>query len=203
MLELQEPSTIATIVPQASTVILQTVVGDIASPSSLTIFDAEEGTVITATRFPSPSTFVTLINGIFSPFVAPHRLLFQGQPLIYITSLITWCPWLLVPLASEAISLHVHGSCHHYAITGCAVTLGVSTAPMNALLTLLGLIVLLLILSLYFLNSWETGVFADPWSIAGVAALTRGKDIKPLMTGLSTTDKWKSVKDQCFILGFL
>ncbi|KAK3680911.1 hypothetical protein B0T22DRAFT_524309 [Podospora appendiculata] len=48
-----------------------------------------------------------------------------------ITSLLTWCSWFLVPLASEAVGLKVHGHCSRYAIDGCAIARGIALLATN------------------------------------------------------------------------
>ncbi|KAK4186066.1 hypothetical protein QBC35DRAFT_453664 [Podospora australis] len=64
--------------------------------------------------------------------------------------------------------------------------------------------VLMLLLSLYLLSNWSTGVYSDPWSIAGIASLlATDEDVRALMVKLSRPNKWKNaLKDERFILGF-
>ena len=110
-------------------------------------------------------------SGIWSSILVSHRLLVRGQPLTYITSFLTWCSWILVPLASEAVGLKVYGSCNQLFIRGCAVDLGVSTPSANALIAIIAVMMVLLVLLLYILRKWNTGVYSDPWSVAGIASL--------------------------------
>jgi len=120
-------------------------------------------------------------SGFINSFAMPHRLLFQQQPVTYLTSLLTWCSWLLVPLAGEAIGLQVHGRCSRFAIDGCAVALGVSPLPTKALAVLLAIMATLLAFLLYYLRDWKTGVYFFPWSIAGIATLTTDRHLRRVM----------------------
>lgn len=108
-------------------------------------------------------------SGPINSFLRPHRLLLQRQPITYLTPLLTWSSWLLVPLSGEAIGLQVYG---RFSIQGCAVSLGISPSPKNALVALLATMAFLLILLLHYLRDWNTGVFSYPWSIGRIGALT-------------------------------
>ncbi|KAM7183805.1 hypothetical protein V8F20_012483 [Naviculisporaceae sp. PSN 640] len=122
-------------------------------------------------------------NGPISTFVMPHRLLIQRQPVTYLTSLLTWSSWLLVPLAGEAIGLQVYGRCSRLNVEGCAVSLGISPFPKNALVVLIAIMAFLLMLLLFHLRNWNTGVHAYPWSIGGIAALTGDARLRQAVAG--------------------
>ncbi|KAK4220874.1 hypothetical protein QBC38DRAFT_404250 [Podospora fimiseda] len=148
------------------------------------------------------------LDGMINSFIAPHRLLFQGQPLIYLTSLLTWCTWLLVPLAAETIGLRVHGNCSSVEIRGCAVELEISQKPLNALLVLLALMILVLILLLFVLKRWDTGVYSDPWSITGNASLMADVNVKAVVKTIGEekgkkgkSEGYPSLANQRFTLG--
>ncbi|KAK3320437.1 hypothetical protein B0T19DRAFT_477706 [Cercophora scortea] len=154
----------------------------------------------------APESLLLTYTGVLNSFVMPHRLLLQRQPVTYITSLLTWCSWLLVPLASEAVGLKVHGHCSRYAIDGCAVALGVSPAPASALIALIAIMAALLVLLLFCLRDWNTGVYANPWSIAGIASLTTDRHIRTVLCKLQdgeTVEKSivRSLGDKRFKIG--
>ncbi|KAF9880091.1 hypothetical protein CkaCkLH20_02045 [Colletotrichum karsti] len=111
-------------------------------------------------------------------FLAPFEVLLQGHPVPFITTLMVLCSSLLAPLATEAIGMKLHGTCKITAIEGCGIQLGVSTMSANALVALLALIIVLLLVLLFSLRSWETGLHANPWSIAGISSLARNADIR-------------------------
>jgi len=137
--------------------------------------------------------------------VIPHKLLFQGQPVTYLALMLNWGSSLLVALASEAVGLKVHGTCSKYFIQGCAVALGVSPKPMAALVVLLGVLVVLLLLLLWFLKGWETGVYANPWSVTGMASLIADGQMRSLLEGIEENNPGASVKtlkEKRFRLGY-
>ncbi|KAK3326420.1 hypothetical protein B0H66DRAFT_589030 [Apodospora peruviana] len=151
-------------------------------------------------------------TGVLNSFVQPYRLLFHGQPVTYLTSLLTWCSLLLVPLSSEAIGLRVYGRCIRFSIQGCAVDFGVSPSPTRALVVSLAVMTTLLGLLLYYLGDWKTGVYAYPSSVAGIATLTRDQHLKAAMPislpkgrSCGKMDKlWEhSLKNRLFKFGFL
>ena len=116
----------------------------------------------------------TGLNALTKPFY----LLFEGRPMTAITSAILLCSSFSVPLAAEAFGLKIHGRCTAESIKGCALDLGVSPAPAHALLAVLALTVTLLLLLLLLTRNMETGLYANPWSIAGIASLTRSADVR-------------------------
>ncbi|KAF4930746.1 hypothetical protein CGCVW01_v000880 [Colletotrichum viniferum] len=111
-------------------------------------------------------------------FLTPFESLLQGHPVPFITTLIILCSSLLAPLATEAIGMKLHGTCKITAIEGCGIQLGVSPVSSYALVALIAFIVFLLLVLLFFLRTWETGLHANPWSIAGISSLARNADIR-------------------------
>ncbi|KAF4856991.1 hypothetical protein CGCSCA4_v000029 [Colletotrichum siamense] len=111
-------------------------------------------------------------------FLTPFESLLQGHPVPFITTLIILCSSLLAPLATEAIGMKLHGTCKITAIDGCGIQLGVSPVSSYALVALIAFIVFLLLVLLFFLRTWETGLHANPWSIAGISSLARNSDIR-------------------------
>lgn len=124
------------------------------------------------------SQSMTLHFSGLNAFTKPFTLLSGGHPIPLVTSLILWSSSLTVPLAAEALGLKIHGRCRADSIKGCALDLSVSPGPTRALLAVLALIVVLLLVLL--LLSWrrESGLHANPWSIAGIASLTRCRDVR-------------------------
>jgi hypothetical protein len=124
------------------------------------------------------SNSMTLHYSGLRGFVVPFSTLLQGHPVPFITTMVVWCSSLLVPLATEGLGLKLHGECSINNVSGCAADLGISPGPMHALLALMALIVTLLLVLIYFLRNWETGLHANPWSVAGITSLTRSRDVR-------------------------
>lgn len=112
-------------------------------------------------------------------FVKPFTTLAQGQPVTFLSMLIVWCTALMTPIATEAIGVKMHGKCTNYNPVGCAAALGVSPTPTRALIALIAFTIVLLCLLLFFLRNWETGLHANPWSVAGIASLATNREIRP------------------------
>ncbi|KAM0431072.1 hypothetical protein ACHAPT_005710 [Fusarium lateritium] len=112
-------------------------------------------------------------------FLQPFNVLAQGHPVPFISMLIVWCSALLAPTAVEAIGFKMHGQCRINAYEGCAPALGVSPQPTHILLALLAFTIVLLCCLLFFLRNWDTGLYANPWSVAGIASLASNRDIRP------------------------
>jgi len=105
-------------------------------------------------------------------FITPVTTMLQGHPVPFITTIMVGCASFIVPLATEAIGLKLHGTCYsNTASKKCGPSLGISPTPANALIGLIAVIVILLLLVLFFSARWPTGVNANPWSIAGIASL--------------------------------
>lgn len=121
---------------------------------------------------------MTLHFSGLNDFTKPFSLLFGGHPIPFVTSLILWTSSLTVPLAAEALGLKIHGRCHADSIKGCALDLGVSPGPTRALLAVLALVVVLLLILLVLAWRRESGLHANPWSIAGIASLARCRDVR-------------------------
>ncbi|KAL7764382.1 hypothetical protein ACKLNR_005527 [Fusarium oxysporum f. sp. zingiberi] len=117
--------------------------------------------------------------GGWSGIVEPFNGLVDGHPVPFITMLVVLFSALLTPLAVEAIGFKMHGQCKINAYEGCAPALGVSSLSSRILLAVLGVMVLLLCGLLFFLRKFHTGVYANPWSVAGVASLASNRDVRP------------------------
>ncbi|KAK1673557.1 hypothetical protein BDP55DRAFT_556074 [Colletotrichum godetiae] len=133
-------------------------------------------------------------------FLAPFKVLKQGHPVPFITTLMVWSSSLLAPLATEAIGMKLHGKCKINAIDGCGIQLGVSPKSAYILIALLIFIVALLLLLLYLLRSWKTGLHANPWSIGGISSLSLNAEIRPHHLNFKTTEG--AMADKNYMLGF-
>jgi hypothetical protein len=129
---------------------------------------------------------LTLDTGGLYGIITSIRSLFGGHPLVFLTTVLTLCSVLLVPLSTEAIGVTVHGVCGEMDFRGCAMTLGVFRTPARATMALLGFMVVVFIFLLCFLARWRSGVATNPWSIAGIASLTTNPDIRALFASLPT-----------------
>jgi hypothetical protein len=117
----------------------------------------------------------------WSGFWRPFTLLREGHAAPFLTTLAVGGSALLAPLASGAVGLKIHGHCSNSSIQGCALSLGITTAAAFALVALCGVIAILLIALIFVVSRrWKTGVFADPWCVAGTAALVRNPDVRHL-----------------------
>jgi hypothetical protein len=108
----------------------------------------------------------------------PLRLARQGQWVPFLATTAYYLSIAIPSVASEAIGIKVHGRCSLSAIQGCALQLGVSRMWSYILagllvVTALALLVVLIVVS----RHWRTGVFADPWCVAGAAALARNHEV--------------------------
>ncbi|KAH7155999.1 hypothetical protein EDB81DRAFT_756514 [Dactylonectria macrodidyma] len=135
-------------------------------------------------------------TGIFKPFTT----LADGYPITFITMLLVLCSSLMTPLATEAIGVKIHGSCKLNSAAGCAAALGVSPLPTHALLGLLAFTIVLLCALFYFLRNFETGLYANPWSIAGIASLSANREIRP--SQITENKIFKEMRDNRYRLGF-
>lgn len=119
-------------------------------------------------------------SGIMSSIGAPVSAAWNhGEPVPLLTTTLVALSSLLAPLASEALGLKLHGSCSVTNESGCAGALGVSPAPAYALVGLLALMVALLLALVVLLQRWRTGLRANPWNLAGIAALTACPTLLP------------------------
>ncbi|KAM7187867.1 hypothetical protein V8F33_010981 [Rhypophila sp. PSN 637] len=122
------------------------------------------------------------------------RALGRGQPLTFLTTILTICSLLLVPISSEAISPKLHGACSVRDFKGCAMTLGVFLGPARAMIAILVLMVVLLIAIFVILRRWQSGVPTNPWTLAGVSSLSTNRDVRALFAALPTGRKGERVE---------
>lgn len=137
-----------------------------------------------------PDSMTLRFTGLRAVFTSVS-LFVRGHPVPLITTSLVWLSWLVAPLASEAIGFKVHGECDHLSIAGCGIAFGVSPAPAKALIAVMAAMLLLLAVLTIMLHRWETGLYSNPWSVAGIAALSLCDDLRaPLvrMRGDATTN---------------
>ncbi|KAL2132602.1 hypothetical protein VTI74DRAFT_3592 [Chaetomium olivicolor] len=134
-------------------------------------------------------------------FVTPAITLFQGRPVPFLTTLMVACASFMVPLATEAIGLKLHGECYmNTASPTCGPALGVSPGPAHALVGLMAGVVVMLGLVLILLGRWVTGVRANPWNIAGIASLAGSEAVRIQQNGEGSMRK--AVKEKQYGLGY-
>jgi hypothetical protein len=127
------------------------------------------------------------MHAVTTQFILAFRC---GQLVPLLASSVMWLSYLLPALSAEAIGFKIHGACSHLNITGCAIALGVSPAPTNALIAVLSVMLFLLVVLALLLHRWETGVYANPWSFAGVASLSLCPQLRePLTRNPKPTEK--------------
>ncbi|KAK3393528.1 hypothetical protein B0H63DRAFT_554884 [Podospora didyma] len=113
-------------------------------------------------------------------FVTPVITMMQGHPVPFITTLMVGFASFMVPLATEAIGLKLHGTCYWNtaSLTKCGPALGISPGPARALIALIAAVIIMLLLVLFFMQKWASGVNANPWNIAGMASLAGNTQIR-------------------------
>lgn len=149
---------------------------------------------LTRAQGASASESLCLETDGFCGLLTAVRVLGRGQPLIFLTTVLTICSLLLVPLSAESIAPKLHGSCSATNFRGCAMTLGIFLGPAKAMIGLLVLMIVLLLLTLLVLRRWQSGVPANPWTLAGVASLSTNKDVRALFASLPTGRRGEPVE---------
>lgn len=114
------------------------------------------------------------------------KSLLGGHPLVFLTTLLSICSAVLVPLSTEAIGLNLHGVCGEMDFNGCAMTLGVFLTPARATIGLLGFMVVVVGSLAVYMVRWRSGVATNPWSIAGIAGLSTNEHVRALIAGMGT-----------------
>ncbi|GAB1310596.1 Zonadhesin [Madurella fahalii] len=123
-------------------------------------------------------TLLMQYSGLMA-FVTPVVTMLQGHPIPFLTTLMVGCASFIVPLATEAIGLKLHGECYlNTASPRCGPALGVSPVPAHALMGLMAAVVILLLLVLFLTSRWVTGLYANPWNIAGIASLAGNPHVR-------------------------
>ncbi|KAK4200215.1 hypothetical protein QBC40DRAFT_174445 [Triangularia verruculosa] len=121
------------------------------------------------------NTLLTQYSGILS-FITPVITLLQAKHSIpFVTTLMVGCGSLMVPFATEAIGLKLHGDCYlNTASKNCGPALGVNRTAVYVLVGLMALVLVLLAGVMWFMG-WSTkgitGIRANPWNLAGMGSL--------------------------------
>lgn len=142
----------------------------------------------------------TGLPGLVAPFVA---LAHHGRNALVpaLSTAAVGCASLAAPLAAEAVGLKLHGECWaNTASPGCGPALGVSPAPARALAALLAAVAILLVAVGVLLGMRATGLWANPWSIAGMASLVRNKEVRMTQSGEAAMKR--VVKHKRYGLGY-
>lgn len=135
--------------------------------------------------------------------ILPFKLLFNNQPLPFLTALALWSSSFVAPLSSEAIGLKIYGRCSKGAIDGCALELGVSNNAAYALVGLLGALAILLAFTLSVISRhWRTGVYANPWCTVNAAALVARNPEVRSMGSSAWKDLKTSITEKRFAMGW-
>lgn len=158
---------------------------------------------------PGSESLTLAFSGLASSIAAPISVAWNhGEPVPLLTTTLVALSSFLAPLATEALGLKLHGSCTVTNESGCAGALGVSVTPAFVLVGLLSLILALLLALLILLQRWRTGLRANPWNLAGIAALTACPDLLPASARQRSravaTEKSlrRALEDRRFALGF-
>ncbi|KAI5860405.1 hypothetical protein GGS23DRAFT_613962 [Durotheca rogersii] len=118
---------------------------------------------------------------------ASARALARGRALGAVTGALVLASALLVPLAAEAVAFDLRGAgCARGAGTArnCAYVLSVFDQAAGAALGVLAAMAALVAAALALLARWRSGVAANPWSVAGVAALAQDPRLRRLFATL-------------------
>src|SRR3569833_186934 len=115
------------------------------------------------------------------------------SPLVLLTSQQKHHTTELIPLSASAVGFAYHGACHEggMSIANCARTLAVFPVGARAVGALLAVVALLTAAVLAVSVRWRSGVAADPWSIAAMAALGTHDDVAALVRGRPPLDRRK------------
>ncbi|RYP41399.1 hypothetical protein DL767_001037 [Monosporascus sp. MG133] len=141
------------------------------------------------------------------------RWVFGGHVLIVLTTSLVLASALLVPLSSEAIAFDLQGTCVKGSgnAKGCVYVVSVFREAAGGTLALLALMAMMVFTILCYLVKWQTGVWANPWSICGISSLSLNEDVRKLFpshadggaAGKTPDELMRSIlKDHCFSLGY-
>ncbi|CAI4214936.1 unnamed protein product [Parascedosporium putredinis] len=142
-------------------------------------------------RHPAAQSVLLRMGGIFGVQTA-IRSLKQMKFLPFLSSLLLWCSTILIPLSTEAVALKLYAvrdTCNINRGRGCMVVLAVYTIPARATMALLAFMIVLLCFIIISLRRWTSGVAHNPWSIAGMAALSTNPHTRAAVAALPTRAK--------------
>lgn len=104
--------------------------------------------------------------------VSPFKALFRRHWIKFLMSTINLASLLFAPLSSEAVFISLQGTCDSNTCGEyCIPTLSVYPAAARILRAVLALLALLVLLLTIFARRRQTGIYADPHSLAAVATL--------------------------------
>lgn len=110
----------------------------------------------------------------FHDILAPFWALLRTQWAVFLSSALAWLAFLIIPLAPEAVAVHVIGECNG----GCNGQIGVFLPAARAIEGALAAMVMLETILMVYLWKKKTGVAADPRCIAGLATLFSDPDVQ-------------------------
>lgn len=120
--------------------------------------------------------------------IASIRSLRTAQPVLFLTTLSSLRSTLLIPLSTEAVEFQLEG-CTTGSAGGskCLPILSVFTQPLKATRTLLSLMALVVALLVLYQMRLTTGFQFHPWSIKGVASLSRNTELMDLVARMHSS----------------
>ncbi|KAK4462993.1 Zonadhesin [Cladorrhinum samala] len=124
-------------------------------------------------------TLLMQYSGLMA-FVTPVVTMLRGHPVPFITTVMVGLASFMVPLATEAVGLKLHGECYTNTANQnkCGPALGVSPTPAHVLVGLMAAVIILLLAVGWFEGKWKSGVSANPWCLAGVASLGLSEGVR-------------------------
>ncbi|KAI0148641.1 hypothetical protein GGR57DRAFT_475058 [Xylariaceae sp. FL1272] len=115
--------------------------------------------------------------------------LFRGRwpPLTLLTASMIVFSTLATSFSSEVFAVVTHGSCSAGGADNCAWTLAISVTRARIVQVLLFIVAFQIALAPLILREWRSGVYRNPWSIAGTASLLGHPGTREILGGLSVT----------------
>lgn len=118
----------------------------------------------------------TICADYSSQITALFKALLAGHWTPALTSMLTLAALLITPLAPETVSIRMEGPCSATTL-GCVPSLSIYPVAgrlVQALLCMMALVTIILVIRMH---RYSTGVFAEPFSIAGLATLFHNQEI--------------------------
>lgn len=135
-------------------------------------------------------------SGLWCRLASIHRLFSRNQSLVFLTSILQVTTMLVVSFSPTAVGMQLVGSgCDRgnpYSVqNNCAMMPAVFLRPTIIMLGLLTLMIVLVGAVMLRLRRWDTGIWEDPWSVAGTARLSLNENLRPL---IHTSQPWQNHK---------
>jgi len=118
----------------------------------------------------------TICADYSSQITAPFKALLAGHWTPVLTSMLTLAALLITPLAPETVSIRTEGPCSATTL-GCVPSLSIYPVAGRLVQALLCMMALVTIILVILMHPYSTGVFAEPFSIAGLATLFHNQEI--------------------------